>query len=171
MTNLDNRKRPPIYLIGTITLLLLALSTVSVWAKPPQTGLRWTIPTFTPTATPHTGSICVHVFHDRNQDGKRQPAWEELLGGAQIELAQLGAALVLTDTTLADDTSCFRDLMPASYLVRAHDADGYASTTDHMWGAFLQANMTLTVPFGDIYVGDGHIVRLPLLLNDYEGSR
>jgi len=166
-------KKPPLYAVGMITLLFVILSTVNVWAKPPQdSSLRWTIPTFTPTATPHTGGLCVEVYHDRNRDGVRQPTAEELLGGAVVRVADaLESQVVATATTAEGERRCMGALEPGLYVVREQNAPGYASTTDDAWGAVITSNVTINVPFGDVYTGaEPAPLYLPLIMRDLRGG-
>ena len=166
------RRKPPMYAIGTATFLFLILSAVNVWAKPLQdTSLRWTVPTFTPTATPRTGGLCVEVYHDRNRDGVRQAAAEELLGGAVVRVAQAGASqVVATVTTSGGSPACIQALEPALYVVREQNPPGYISTTDDVWGAVISSNVTIAIPFGDVYAPGTPRAYLPLIMRHAQGG-
>lgn len=165
-------KHPQLLVIGSITFLFLALSAANVWAKPAQDGRpRWTIPTFTPTPTPDTGTICVQVYLDRNRDGARQPTTEELLSGASLRLTGVTTGAAFTGMTAGGDLPyCFGDLVPDFYLVREGNPPGYLSTTDDVWGAFLLANTTVSIPFGEVVIETRPIL-LPLVLHRFERSR
>jgi hypothetical protein len=163
------KNRPPIYLVVAVTLLLLILSAVTVWAKPPEIGLRWTVPTFTPTPTPNTGVICVQAYHDRNRDRVRQPLVEELVTGAELEVSNLSHSLVFSSVTTSDQIPlCFTDLEPDTYIVRERNPQGYHSTTEDIWGAVVRANFTVSVPFGNSALVDAPFISLPLLLQDFQ---
>lgn len=168
------RNKPPLYAVGLITLLFVILSTVSVWAKPPSdASLRWTIPTFTPTATPRTGGLCVEVYHDRSGDGVRQASGEELLGGAVVRVADgVEREVVATVVTQAGERPCFGALEPGLYVVREENPPGYASTTDDAWGAVITSNVTIGIPYGDIYVGgEAGPAYLPLIMRELGVNR
>ena len=162
-------KRPPILAIWLVALLFLALSAVSVWARPSQESLRWTIPTFTPTPTPSTGSLCVLVYHDHNRDGIRQPS-EELLSGAAIAVRGVESGAAMTKTTdSAWDPCCFDGLSPDLYVVLRQNPPGFTSTTEDSWGAVISANVSIQVPFGAV-ASEPHLV-LPLVLNLFRDNR
>jgi hypothetical protein len=152
--------------IWLVALLLLGLSAVTAWAQPSQERLRWTIPTYTPTPTPSTGEICVQVYHDRNQDGLRQPSTEELLAGASISVRGVATGFLASEATDGEQPLCFGSLVPDLYVVYETDPASYASTTDNAWGAVVTANVSILVPFGDI-PSEMLPIRLPLLLNQY----
>ena len=156
---------PYLWLIWSITLLLLVLSAANVWAKPAPGAMRWTIPTFTPTPTPDKGAVCIWVYNDQNRDRVRQPTTEELLPGAGLRLSNLSNSLVVTGTTSSGaGPFCFRELSGGTYIVRESDPPGYESTTEDAWGAVVTGNFTVTVPFGDALkrtrISLPHVLRL-----------
>lgn len=164
-------RRPNVWAIWAITLFCILLSAVNAWAKPMQGPLRWTIPTFTPTPTPHTGIICVSVYHDRNRDGIRQPASEELLPEAEVHLANISGSVITKGITTSEGPYCFRGLAAGTYMVFEKDPPGYQSTTDNTWGAIVLANTMISIPFGDVLADFSHSVALPLILRSFERSK
>jgi len=171
MKLIKRTKHPQIPVICFITFLFLVLSAANVWAKPTPGGRpRWTIPTFTPTPTPDTGSVCVYVYHDRNRDGVRQPEAEDLLPGAKVYLKGIASDAVLTGTTTSQtEPYCFRAVSPDTYLVREENPPGFKSTTEDLWGAIVLANTTVSVPFGDVAAEEA-TTSLPLILRSFERS-
>jgi hypothetical protein len=125
--------------------------------------MTWTPPA---TATPGTGEICVQVYHDRNQDGQRQPSTEELLAGAGISVRGAAAGFLATEITDGEQPVCFGSLVSDLYIVTETDPEGYTSTTDNVRSAIITGNMSMLMQFGDV-PSERPPIRLPLLLNQY----
>jgi len=103
----------------------------------------------TPTATPTIASICVVVYDDANGNGRRESVLGEgPIAGAKLTLRDSGGAVVATYITTGAEPFCFSGLAPGNYTVTEQNPPGYASTTPHIWGAWLLAGSVVKTEFG-----------------------
>ena len=106
-------------------------------------------PTITPTATPSTGQVEGHIWHDTNSDGVWQ-SWESLLRGAQVDIkAEKQPGFHLTMYAL-DGRYLFVGLPPDTYIVQETNPPNYTSTTPDKVLAQVTANTLLEINFGNV---------------------
>jgi len=117
-------------------------------ATPTPTSTPGGTLTPTPTATAPTGSLCVLVYNDRNEN-RRHDLGEGLLIGAVVTVTTSGGAMVGVRFTDGTEPYCLMGLAPGAYVVREQNPPGYISTTLDIWGVTVDAGYSTVVEFGD----------------------
>jgi hypothetical protein len=123
-------------------------ATLRATRNPTSTPLPSPTTTPAPSPTPEPGSICVLAFHDRNQDGVRQPASEPLLAGVTVTVQRSTGGVRTHVTTAQDESYCFTDLPATSYIITAGAPDDFTPTTQSSYPANLSPRTTINVAFG-----------------------
>ncbi|MBI5670627.1 MAG: LysM peptidoglycan-binding domain-containing protein [Chloroflexi bacterium] len=98
-----------------------------------------------PAAT--TGSVCVMLFDDQNQN-RIQESGEAALAGGTINLSQAGQPVESIQTDGAPDPHCFADLSMGDYVAVASAPSGYGLTTANQFRVQLSPGATINVAFG-----------------------
>ncbi len=98
-----------------------------------------------PAAT--TGSVCVTLFNDTNQNRIQEPG-EVLLGGGTIALTQGGQSLDSYETDGTTDLYCFEDLAPGDYIALAGAPSGFGLTTPDQLRLQLRPGPAVNLAFG-----------------------
>lgn len=132
--------------------LPLTLNQATIQIAVPQPTSTPTItptPTVTPTPTPLVATLCVQVYHDRNNDQMRQSGEEELLAGATITVRTPASQTVAALITTGAEDQCFAPLLVGNYFVTETNPPGYVSTTPDDWGVLLGTPGTFLLAFGD----------------------
>jgi LysM repeat protein len=94
-----------------------------------------------------TGSICVMVFNDINQN-RLQEADEELLAGSTVALSGGDQAIASYSTDGVSEPHCFSGLAAGSYNAVAGAPDGFGLTTPEQFRVQLLPGATIHVAFG-----------------------
>ncbi|NWG18076.1 MAG: LysM peptidoglycan-binding domain-containing protein [Chloroflexi bacterium] len=98
-----------------------------------------------PAAT--SGSVCVFIFDDRNQN-RIQESGENLLPGGGIVLNQGAAAVGSHQTDGISEPYCFSDLAAGDYVAAATAPDGYGLTTSNQFRLQLGPGARVNLAFG-----------------------
>jgi LysM repeat protein len=98
-----------------------------------------------PAAT--TGSVCVILFEDLNQN-RIQESGENALAGGMINLSQAGQPVESIQTDAAPDPHCFVNLSLGDYVTVASAPSGYGLTTSNQFRVQLSPGATINVAFG-----------------------
>ncbi len=98
-----------------------------------------------PAAT--TGSVCVLLFDDLNQNRIQEPG-ETTLAGGTINLSQAGQPVESYQTEAVPDPHCFTDLSIGDYVAVAAVPAGYGLITSNQFRVQLSPGATINVAFG-----------------------
>lgn len=94
-----------------------------------------------------TGSVCVMLFEDLNQN-RIQETGEDALAGGTINLSQAGQPVESIQTNNAPDPHCFGDLSLGDYVTVASAPEGFGLTTSNQFRVQLSPGATINVAFG-----------------------
>ncbi len=75
------------------------------------------------------GTIAGHVYHDRSNDGRRDPG-EEPIADVVIELVNPAGTVVATTRTLSDGQYRFEGVLPGIYAIRQTQPHGFLDGLD-----------------------------------------
>ncbi len=100
-----------------------------------------------PAQTETTGTICVSVFEDNNENGIRDGS-EPALSGAVVTLSLEDGMVLLSHTTANEAEYCFEGLVARAYRLSFEPGSGYTATTRDALGVDLAAGGHLDVTFG-----------------------
>ncbi len=100
-----------------------------------------------PAAT-NSSTLCVSAYHDRNADGMRDPATEELLADAVFTLSNETGVVGSYTSDGVNEPYCFTQLVPGTYMVQLTKVPGYNTTTPEYWAVPLPDGATANVEFG-----------------------
>jgi len=95
-----------------------------------------------------TGSVCVSAYHDRNMDGMRDAAAEELLPNVEFRLSGIEGVVDAYTSDGVSEPHCFEQLPSGTYMVEARASTGYNSTTPDALAVPLLPNTTVNIEFG-----------------------
>ncbi|HEX2905652.1 MAG TPA: hypothetical protein VHO69_02240, partial [Phototrophicaceae bacterium] len=98
-----------------------------------------------PAAT--TGSVCVVLFEDANQN-RIQETGENALPGGTIVVSQAGQPVGTYQTESVLDPHCFADLSIGDYVAVASAPGGYGLTTSNQLRVQLSPGATINLTFG-----------------------
>lgn len=98
-----------------------------------------------PAAT--SGSVCVFIFEDRNQN-RIQESGENLLPGGGIILNQGATAVGSYQTDGVSEPYCFGDLAAGDYVAVATPPQGYGLTTSNQFRLQLGPSARISLAFG-----------------------
>ena len=103
-------------------------------------------PTLTPTPVP--GGICISVFEDANENGRRDEG-EKLVGGAVVTILDSNHMELEKHTTDGlSEPYCLSDLAAGTYYLRRQNAPGYTSTVADDWGVAVLTGANTSVELG-----------------------
>jgi len=93
-------------------------------------------------------SLCVLVYHDRDNDMVRQEASEELLPNAALTLVGTGGPAGTYTTDGISEPYCFQGLQPGNYVLRQTAPTGYSPSGPAEWGILLGEGQTYSLQIG-----------------------
>ncbi|MCB9454364.1 MAG: LysM peptidoglycan-binding domain-containing protein [Anaerolineaceae bacterium] len=94
-----------------------------------------------------TGTVCVLVFNDKNQN-RLQDMDEELLAGSTVALSGGGQAIDSYDTDGVSEPHCFTGLAAGDYNAVAGAPAGFGLTTPDQFRVQLLPGATIYIAFG-----------------------
>lgn len=94
-----------------------------------------------------TGSVCVEVFEDANQN-RTFDASERLLGGTNVSLKREAEKLASYRTDGVSEPYCFAELEPGDYMVEVEPPRAYGATTDAQLPVRVEVGAPQQVAFG-----------------------
>jgi len=94
-----------------------------------------------------TGSVCVLVFNDKNQN-RLQEADEELLAGSTVALSGGSQAIDSYSTDGVSEPHCFTGLAAGDYNAVAGAPDGFGLTTPEQFRVQLLPGAAIYIAFG-----------------------
>jgi len=105
-------------------------------------------PTPTLTRTPMPGGICISVFEDANENGRRDEG-EKLVAGAVVAILDSNRMELEKHTTdgLSEPT-CLSDLAAGTYYLKRLNPVGYVSTVPDDWGVAVVTGANTSVELG-----------------------
>lgn len=112
-----------------------------------------------PGPSASSSTICVLAYHDRNRDGARDPATEELLPNAGFTLSSPNGVVGSYTSDGVSEPHCFEQLVHGTYMVQLTKPAGYnVTTTPEYWAIPLQEGTTVNVEFGNLRDSDAPAV-------------
>lgn len=95
-----------------------------------------------------SGSICVQVYEDVNQDGTRQDQGEMSMADQAVTLSQNGNTITTYITDGSGELYCFEDLETGTYQVQIFPTANYIVSGDESWAVAVADGVMVPVSFG-----------------------
>ena len=94
------------------------------------------------------GSVCVQVFEDANNDGRRAEQGELPMPDQAVTISQNGNTITTYVTDGSGELHCFEELEAGTYQVQIFPTADYVVTGDDSWAVAIAEGVMIPVSFG-----------------------
>jgi hypothetical protein len=95
-----------------------------------------------------SGSVCVQVFEDVNNDSQRAEQGEAPMPDQAVTISQNGNTVTTYVTDGSGELHCFEELEPGTYQVQIFPTADYVVTGDDSWAVAIAEGVMIPVSFG-----------------------